>query len=99
MRHEAFALDGRLAVLQPGGDMDLVAGLLGGAGHGQAMRQEIPVLGDDIEDAGGHRRGLVSAPGALRNSLASPATSGHCLAIAVFAPFRWRENQGMFCFG
>ena len=44
--------------------MDLVARVLGGAGHGQAMRQEIPVLGDDVEDAGGHRpKACISARG------------------------------------
>ena len=58
MRGEAFGLDRRPGAVQPGRDMDLIACILGGACHGQAMGEKIPILGDDVKDAGGHGRVL-----------------------------------------
>jgi len=39
--------------LHAGGDVHLIAGALGGQGHGQPMGAEIPILGDQIEQAPG----------------------------------------------
>ena len=62
MRGEALLFDGCLALVQPRRDMHLVAGSLGGARHGQAVGKEVPVLGDDVEDAWrGHRSVLPAA--------------------------------------
>ena len=96
VRHEAFLFDGRPAVLQPCRDMDLVARRLGCAGHGQAMRQEIPVLGDDIEDAAGHRRRFVAALLGLWNRGLRGALF---LIPAAFAAFHLPRFRGIFCFG
>ena len=68
MGHEAFPLYGRLAVLDAGCDMDLVAGVPCRTSHGQTVRQEVPVLGHDVEQAGSHSPALVSARHRLRNS-------------------------------
>ena len=51
MQHEAFRLDRRRAVDHPRRHMNLEARVARRARHRQAMRQEIPVLGDDIEQA------------------------------------------------
>ena len=61
MRDEALGLDRLLALVQPCRDMNFVAGRLRRARHGQAVRQEVPVLGDDIEDASSHGRVLPVA--------------------------------------
>ena len=56
MRGEAFGLDRRLAAVQSGRDMDLITGRLGRTRHRQAVGEEIPILGDDVEQAGsGHK--------------------------------------------
>ncbi len=51
MKREALGADRRRAIGDARRDMDLKAGIAGGARHRQAMRQEIPVLGDDVEQA------------------------------------------------
>ena len=54
MRHEAFALDRLPAILDASCDMNLVAGVPCRTSHRQAVRQEVPVFGHDIEQAGSH---------------------------------------------
>ena len=61
MRDEALCLDRFPALVQPRRDVNFVAGGLRRAGHGQAMREEVPVLGDDIEDAGGSHHIVLPA--------------------------------------
>ena len=51
MQHEAFGADRGGAIGHPRRHMDLKAGVARRARHRQAMGQEIPVLGDDIEQA------------------------------------------------
>ena len=80
-------LDGRSAVVQTGGDMTVVARRLRRASHGQAMRQEIPVFGNDIEDAAGHRRRLVSAlPGVVEQRGDAPSFPDSCRLCALPLP-------------
>ena len=61
MRDEALGLDRLPALVQPRRDMNFVAGGLRRARHGQAVREEVPVLGDDIEDAGGSHQIVLPA--------------------------------------
>ena len=63
MRDEALRLDRFPALVQPRRDVNFVAGGLRRAGHGQAVREEVPVLGDDIEDAGGSHQTVLPAEG------------------------------------
>ena len=49
MQLEAKRLDGCAIGLHTGGHMHLIAGALGGQRHGQPVRAEIPVLGNQIE--------------------------------------------------
>ena len=71
MRDEALGLDRLLALVQPRRDMNFVAGRLRRARHGQAVRQEVPVLGNDIEDAGGsHGIVLPAEPKRARHGAA-----------------------------
>ena len=51
MQREAFVADGVAVLADIGGDVNLEAGGAGGAGHRQAVRQEVPVLGHDVENA------------------------------------------------
>src|SRR5262249_44002391 len=53
VRGEALLLDDHPALLDPRCDRDVVAGGLRRAGHGQPVRQEVPILCDDVEQAGG----------------------------------------------
>jgi hypothetical protein len=48
MQLETVAFDRRAAVHHIGRDVDVVTGAQRGAGHRQAMRQEVPVLGHQI---------------------------------------------------
>ncbi len=64
MQMKSFRLDRRAVAIDAGRDMHLEAGVAGGARHRQAMRDEVPVLGHEIDDAA--RRRLGSAPSRRR---------------------------------
>ena len=49
MQLEAVAFDGRAAVHDVCGNVHFIAGAQSGAGHRQAVRQEVPVLGHQID--------------------------------------------------
>ena len=55
MQNEPFSLDRRSMLGDACGDVDLKARTRGGARHRQAMGDEIPVFGDEIDDPGWHR--------------------------------------------
>ena len=103
MRDEAFPGDGGLAMFDSGRDMHLVARRLGGAGHRQPMRQEIPVLGDDIEDARGHQSGLYQRRGpggtAGDESAVQPSDPAIFSMLRLLNPFLLPRRFAMFCFG
>ena len=85
MRHEAFLLDGGLAVLDAGRDMHLVAGVPRRTGHRQPVRQEVPVLGDDIEQGGGH------GPRLYQRGRACETAAGRCdPGTPIFGTWGWR---------
>ncbi len=66
MQREAFRLDGCAAVDHAGRHMHLVAGLARRPRHRQAVREEIPVFGNEIEDCLRHQRiclGLAQSVG------------------------------------
>ena len=49
MEQKTFGFDGRAMAVDMGGDVHLVARVARGAGHRQAMRDEIPVFGDQVD--------------------------------------------------
>jgi hypothetical protein len=60
------------------------------------MRQEIPVLGDDVEEAAGPGLKLVAALRGARN------TGGYGALFLIsppFAAFPLPRLRGIFCFG
>ena len=58
VRHEAFLFDGFFAVLKPRRDMYFVACGFCRVRHGQAVREEVPVLSDQKEQAPWHGAGF-----------------------------------------
>ena len=50
MQRKAFGLDRRCAVLHPGGDVHVEAGIARGARHRQPVRQESPILRSDVKE-------------------------------------------------
>ena len=68
MQMKSFGLDRRAMAIDPGCDVHLEAGVAGGPRHRQAVRDEIPILGDEIDErAGAALRGSAAAGGpALR---------------------------------
>ena len=53
MERKTFGFDGRAMAVNMGGDVHLVARVARGAGHRQAMRDEIPIFGDQVDQARG----------------------------------------------
>ena len=51
MQMKPFRLDCLAVPINAGGNMHLEAGLARRTGHGQSVRNEVPVLGNQIEDA------------------------------------------------
>ena len=51
MKVKPFRFNGRAMAVDAGRDMHLEAGIAGGARHRQAMGDEIPILGHEIDDA------------------------------------------------
>ena len=51
MEMKPFRFDRGAMAVDAGRDMDLEAGIAGGARHRQAMGDEIPILGHEIDDA------------------------------------------------
>lgn len=40
-------------------NMDFIPSLLSGSGHGQPMREEVPVFGNEIEQFKGHQHAYI----------------------------------------
>ena len=83
MGREAFMLDAGAPVFHSGRNMHLIARRLGRPGHGQPVRQEIPVFGDDVENARRHVadacisvRGLAEQTAQLGDNRRPSALSG-----------------------
>ena len=48
---KSFRLDGGGVSIDPGRDVHLEAGVARGARHRQPVRDEVPVFGDEVDDA------------------------------------------------
>ena len=59
MERKTFGFDGRAMAVDMGGDVHLVSRIARGAGHRQAMRDEIPIFGDQVDQA---RRAQMPRP-------------------------------------
>ena len=57
MQMKSFGRDRRAVAIDAGRDMHLEARVAGGARHRQAVRDEVPILGHEIDDAGRRRLG------------------------------------------
>ena len=80
METKSFGLDRRAMAVDMGCDVHLESGVAGGTGHRQAMRDEIPILGDQIDQA---RRAQMTRPrfrAARRTDLASCSSSSSATA-------------------
>src|SRR5258705_8367805 len=92
MENKALARDGRRAVRHIGRDMYLEARGLRGPRHRQAMRQEEPVLRDDVEQA---RRTAVRARWQAHEPLAVMITlqCSRCASMAAHSSAMWAPHS------
>jgi hypothetical protein len=59
MQNKTLALNLLRTVRYARSDMDFIRNLLGGARHGQPMREEVPVFGNEIEQFKGHQHAYI----------------------------------------
>src|SRR5215475_667518 len=95
VRGEALLLDDHPALLDPRCNMDVVAGGLRRAGHGQPVRQEVPILCDDVEQAGGgHGWACSSGIYAAKQKHGGRFSDTPSRPFPAFSPFSsWHHRQ------